>query len=186
MQAFNVDKEKTLNAALLILNKLGEADYHKVFKILYFAEQQHLKNFGQPLTGDVYQAMPFGPVPSFLYDIFKAAENQHSPFSEAIELSKSFSVVRKDKIPYVSALIAADTDQLSETNVEAILNSIRDNHNLSFKEITDKSHDAAWAKAEKAVYTEMSYLDIAASAEASDEMLAYISLNAENSNLRVF
>ena len=34
MQVFNVDKEKTLNAALLILNNLGQADYHKVFKIL--------------------------------------------------------------------------------------------------------------------------------------------------------
>jgi len=186
MQAFNVDKEKTLNAALLILNQLGEADYHKVFKILYFAEQQHLKNFGQPLTGDAYQAMPFGPVPSFLYDIFKAAENHQSPFSEAVELSKSFSVVRKDKIPYVSALVTADTDQLSETNVEAILKSIEENHHLSFKEITDKSHDTAWIKAEKAVDTEMSYLDIAASAEASEEMLTYISLNAENSNLNVY
>ena len=48
MQAFNVDTEKTLNAAIFILNKLGQADYHKVFKILYFAEQQHLKNYGQP------------------------------------------------------------------------------------------------------------------------------------------
>ena len=124
MQVFNVDKEKTLNAALLILNKLGKADFHKVFKILYFAEQQHLKKYGQPLTGDVYQAMPYGPVPSFLYDIFKASENQSSPFSEALELSKAFLVTREDKIPYVTPTREPDTDELSETNIEAILNSI--------------------------------------------------------------
>lgn len=184
MQAFNVDKEKTLNAALLILNKLGETDFHKIFKILYFAEQQHLKNYAQPLTGDVYLAMPFGPVPSFLYDIFKASENQSSPFGEAVELSKAFNVIRREKIPYVKANIEANTDELSETNIDAILTSIEENHQLSFREITDKSHDAAWAKAEKAIETEMSYLDIAESAQATPEMLKYISLNAENNNIR--
>lgn len=185
MQAFNVDKEKTLNAALLILEKLGQADYHKIFKILYFAERQHLKNYGQPLTGDSYQAMPYGPVPSFLYDIFKASENQSSPFSEALELSRAFTVTRHDKIPCVTPNFKPDTDELSESNIEAILKSIEENCQLTFKEITEKSHDSAWAKAEKAAETEMSYLDIAESAQATPEMLRYISLNAENNNLRV-
>lgn len=183
MQAFNVDKEKTLNAALLILNKLGEADYHKIFKILYFAEQQHLKNYGQPLTGDTYQAMPYGPVPSFLYDIFKASENQSSPFSEALELSKAFTVTRQDKIPYVVPNRAPDMDELSETNIEAILKAIEDNRRLTFAEITEKSHDSAWAKAEKGAETEMSYIDIAESVQATPEILRYISFNAENNNL---
>ena len=186
MQVFNVDKEKTLNAALLILNKLGQADYHKVFKILYFAEQQHLKNFGQPLTGDSYLAMPYGPVPSLLYDIFKASENQSSPFAEALELSKAFIVTRKDNVPYVTPARDANTDELSETNIEAILKSIDENGPLNFREITEKSHDSAWARAEKSGETEMSYLDIAESAEATPEMLKYILLNAENNSLRAF
>ena len=186
MQAFNVDTEKTLNAAIFILNKLGQADYHKVFKILYFAEQQHLKNYGQPLTGDSYLAMPYGPVPSFLYDIFKASENQSSPFAEAMELSRAFIVTRKEKIPYVTPTREANTEELSETNIEALLRSIEENGDLSFGEITEKSHDSAWAKAEKAGETEMSYLDIAESAETSPEMLKYILLNAENNTLRAF
>ncbi len=184
MQVFNVDKEKTLNAALLVLNKLGQADYHKVFKILYFAEQQHLKNFGQPLTGDSYLAMPYGPVPSFLYDVFKASENQSSPFAEALELSTAFAVTRKENIPYVSPTREANTDELSETNIEAILQSIAENGHLNFREITEKSHDSAWVKAEKNGETEMSYLDIAESAKATPEMLEYILLNAENNSLR--
>ncbi len=184
MQVFNVDKEKTLNAALLILNKLGTADYHKVFKVLYFAEQQHLKKYGQPLTGDSYQAMPFGPVPSFLYDVFKAAENQTSPFAEAMDFSSAFLVTRNKKIPYVTAAKEACLDELSESNVEVILKSVDENGHLNFDEITQKSHDAAWAKAENAPETEMSYLDIAESAEATPEILKYIQLNAENNSLR--
>lgn len=185
MQPFNVDKDKILNAALLILNKLGQADYHKIFKILYFAEQQHIKNYGQPLTGDAYLAMPYGPVPSFLYDIFKASENQSSPFGEALELSKAFSVTRSENIPYVKANKEADTDELSETNIEAILASINENQGLTFKEITNKSHDSAWSNAEKSADTEMSYLDIAKSVKASPEILNYILLNAENNNLKI-
>lgn len=185
MQGFNVDKEKTLNAALLILKHLGQADYHRIFKILYFAEQQHLKDFGQPLTGEAYQAMPYGPVPSFLYDVFKAAENQNAAFAEALELSKVFNVTRNKNTPLVTANREPDTEALSETNIEALLKSIEENAHLSFAEITEKSHDLAWAKAEKALETEMSYVDIAAAAEASAEMLKYIALNVENHTFKL-
>lgn len=153
------------------MEKLGRADFHKIFKILYFAEQKHLRNYGQPLTGDSYLAMPCGPVPSFLYDFFKASENQSSPYREALELSRAFTVIRTEKVPFVTANKEPDTDELSETYIDAIMSSIEENHQLNFKEITDKSHDSAWAKAEKATETKMSYLDIAESADASPEIL---------------
>jgi uncharacterized phage-associated protein len=180
MQAFNVDKDKTLNSALYILNTLGEADYHKVFKILYFADQQHLKHYGRPLTGDCYNAMQFGPVPSFLYDVFKAAEKGTSPFAEALELAESFSVKRDGNKPIVSAAKPADTDMLSETNLEVLKASIHENNGLSFKDLTEKSHDMAWTKAQQEPDTEMSYIDIAESVDTDPEMLKYIRLNAEN------
>ncbi|MET4081489.1 putative phage-associated protein [Pedobacter sp. UYP30] len=185
MQAFNVNKKKTINAALFILNKLGDIDYHKIFKILYFAEQNHLKNYGHPLTGDSYLAMSHGPVPSFLYDVFKASEYQSSPFGEALELSKAFSVARKDKIPYVTPNRKPDTDELSESNIEVIVKSISENYQLSFLDITNKSHDSAWLKAERSSESEISYLDIAEAADATPEMLEYISLNSENFNLEI-
>lgn len=180
MQGFNVDKIKTLNAALYILSELGQTDFHKIFKILYFAEQQHLKYYGRPLTGDSYNAMPFGPVPSFLYDVLKAAEKGTHPFAEAIEMSKAFSVDRIDNKPIVNLVQRPDLDQLSESNLEVLNSSIQENKTLSFKELTDKSHDKAWANAEQALDTEMSYLDMAQSVDTSEEMLKYICLNAEN------
>jgi uncharacterized phage-associated protein len=180
MQGFKVDKIKTLNAALFILNCLNGADFHKIFKILYFADQNHLKQYGRPITGDSYQAMNYGPVPSFLYDLFKAAEQGSHPFAEAVEMSMVFTVNREGNIPYVKATRQADTDELSESNIDMIVASIEEHKGLSFDELVKKSHDRAWDNAANKPEIEMSYIDIAGVAGASEEMMRYIALNAEN------
>jgi len=180
MQGFNVDKTKTLHAALYILNHLGETDSHKIFKILYFADQEHLKQFGRPITGDSYQATKFGPVPSFLYGLFKAAEKGVHPFAEAIEMFTAFSVSRKDNIPHIQATKAADINELAETDLEVITNSIKANKELSFAELVIKSHDIAWINAAKKHDTEISYIDMAIAANTSHVMINHIVLNAEN------
>ena len=180
MQGFNVDKTKTLNAALYIVNQLGEADQHKIFKILYFADQEHLKQFGRPITGDSYYALNFGPVPSFLYGIFKAAEKGIHPFAEGLEMSKAFSVNRKNNIPYIEATKASDLNKLGETDLELIINSINDNKHLSFIELVQKSHDIAWHNAAKKHDIEISFIDMAFAANTSNAMINNIILNAEN------
>ncbi len=180
MQGFNVDKNKTLNAALYVLNNLGEADYHKTFKILYFADQNHLKSYGRPITGDAYQAMNFGPVPSFLYDIFKAAEKGSHPFQEAMDMSGLFAVRRDANVPIVTAKQPADVDELSDSEIKLLSASIEENEGLNFEQLVDKSHDDAWTEAAKKPDIEMSYINIAKAAGTSDDMITYIELNAEN------
>lgn len=185
MFEFITDKDKAVQAALYVLQKIDKADYHKVFKILYFAEQFHLKSYGRPLTGDSYRAMQYGPVPSFLYNVFRASEKGDSPFSEAIERSGAFAVTRNGNTPIVKALIAPDMDELSESDVDVLNLSIAENRALKFDELVKKSHDAAWETAAKNWDMEMSYLDIAAAAGSSPEMLTYISLQSENSSSKL-
>ncbi|MCX2478892.1 Panacea domain-containing protein [Pedobacter sp. MC2016-15] len=180
MQGFNVNKIKTLNAALYVLNHLGEADCHKTFKILYFADQAHLKTYGRPITGDAYQAMNFGPVPSFLYDIFKAAEKGSHPLQEAMEVSHSFSIRREAGVPIVTPTKDADVDELAESEINVLNKSLTENEGLNFEQLVTKSHDHAWIEACENVDIEMSYLNIAKAAGTSDDMLSYITLNAEN------
>lgn len=182
MFEFITDKDKSIQAALYVLKQIGSVDYHKVFKILYFAEQFHLKSFGRPLTGDAYKAMQYGPVPSFLYDVFKAAEKGTSPFNEATARSGAFAVTRNGNTPVVQALMSPDMDELSESEIEVLNISIGENGGLKFDELVSKSHDSAWTKADKKVDSEMSYLDIAEAAGTTPEMLSYINLQAENSS----
>lgn len=68
---FNLDK--AINSIIYIIQKLGsKMDMHKLYKILYFADQKHLSDYGRSITGDVYIAMQYGPVPSSVDDILKA------------------------------------------------------------------------------------------------------------------
>jgi uncharacterized phage-associated protein len=45
----------------------------KAAKLLYFADKTHLLNYGQPIIGDVYWCMDYGPVPSFALNEMSAA-----------------------------------------------------------------------------------------------------------------
>src|SRR5260370_40562189 len=55
------------NAGIRDLTKL------KVAKLLYFADKQHLLEHGQPIIGDVYFCMDYGPVPSVSLNEMSAA-----------------------------------------------------------------------------------------------------------------
>ncbi len=173
VERFNINKEKAINSILFVLEKLGGiGDFHKVFKILYFADQKHLTTYGTPVTGDFYIAMKDGPVPSELYDIFKSLRGD-SLLSNA-EFQKYFEVKSNH---YIQSKEKPDIEELSESNQECLLESIDENRNLSFAELRDKSHQTAWNKAKN---DEMSVLDIAEEGGASPEILKFIQLNIEN------
>ena len=133
-------KEATLNAVLYILQQLGgKSDMHKIFKTLYFADQSHLSKYGRTITGDVYIAMQYGPVPSKTDDIFKAVRGD-SYFHDD-ELNTYFHFVNKY---IVEANRKADLDYLSESDLECLEEAIERCKDKSFDELTKMSHGLAW------------------------------------------
>ena len=134
------DKEKSLNALLYVANRVQRKDFHKIFKIIYFADRQHLADWGRPITGDTYIAMEAGPVPSRLYDMLKIVRgDSYLPDMEG--LSKYFQV---ENWMYVRPLQDADLNKLSANEQEAMSEAIEKYATLSYDEIKEKSHDVAW------------------------------------------
>ena len=134
------DKEKSLNALLYVANRVQRKDFHKIFKIIYFADCQHLADWGRPITGDTYIAMEAGPVPSRLYDMLKIVRgDSYLPDMEG--LSKYFQV---ENWMYVRPLQDADLNKLSANEQEAMSEAIEKYATLSYDEIKEKSHDVAW------------------------------------------
>lgn len=134
------DKEKSLNALLYVANRVERKDFHKIFKIIYFADRQHLADWGRPITGDTYIAMEAGPVPSRLYDMLKIVRgDSYLPDMEG--LSKYFQV---ENWMYVRPLQDADLNKLSASEQEAMSEAIEKYAALSYDEIKEKSHDVAW------------------------------------------
>ena len=66
---------KIKSTILYILEKFPEGiDYIRLFKIMYFAQRQHLVVYGTPLMEDTFVARKLGPVPAFSYKVMKYKE----------------------------------------------------------------------------------------------------------------
>lgn len=125
---------------LYVANDLSRRDFHKVFKILYFADRNHLHHWGRPITGDTYIAMEAGPVPSRAYDMLKAVRGD-SYFKDQEGLSDYFEI---EDWMYIVPKQKADLTKLSKSDVDSLKWAISEYGNLSYGEIKEKSHDTAW------------------------------------------
>lgn len=171
------DKDVTLNAVLYIIQQMGgKVDMHKIFKTLFFADQSHLSKYGRTITGDVYIAMNYGPVPSKTDDIFKAVRGDS--FFSAGELSEYFHFVnhyfvQNDKEP--------DLDYLSQSDLMCLDASIKKCKDKNFGELTGMSHGLAWQNTAKDC--PMRFSDILREEGDSEEYISYISNKLELESL---
>ncbi|HHG84215.1 MAG TPA: DUF4065 domain-containing protein [Bacteroidetes bacterium] len=162
------DRERLVNTLLYLANKKPRIGFHKMFKILYFADQKHLAKYGRTIIGDRYIAMQNGPVPSRTYDILKAVKQ---PWLEVTEENYFLSKIIVEK-HHISARIDADLDYLAESEVECLNKSFDENHALSYNNLTNKSHGYAWTRAD--MNNRISLVDIAKEAEADTEIIEHI------------
>jgi uncharacterized phage-associated protein len=72
MTRFTVNWDKAIEAIDFIASRKPGVTQYYIGKILFFADREHLLDFGRPITGDRYVAMEHGPVPSAIRDILKA------------------------------------------------------------------------------------------------------------------
>ncbi len=133
MANFIVDKDKAKATLLYIASKVPAGTVHKLYKILYFAEQQHLIKYGKPITGDRFIKMEHGPVPSYTRD--KVQNN--------IDVDGSIKRVGNNVIVHEKP----DLDELSESNLECLNASIEENKDKSFTRLKADSHKEAWQTA---------------------------------------
>lgn len=168
MKGFELNIDKAINALLFIVKELGsDANFHKTFKILYFADQKHLVSFGRPVVGDTYVKMQYGPVPSYVRDLIQGNIPGHSD---------NFQVYDGK---FIKNLSEPNLDYLSETDIDCLKESIAENRNLNFGQLCDKSHDFAWNNAT----WQIDYEDIFKAVSDDENMLQYIRINILNSNI---
>lgn len=137
-------QDVAIQAILYILKKMGgTCDIHKCHKILYFADNEHLSKYGRSITGDAYVKMDFGPVPTCIYDLFKAVRGD-SYFASQVDNVRNdcFHFVNKKDIVSVAE---PDMSYLSESDVELLDKYINQLKEKDFKKVSDASHGYAWS-----------------------------------------
>ena len=159
-------KEVIFNAALYVANKLPKEQcrLHKVFKILWFADMEHLKKHGRSITGAKYSALPYGPVPSVLYDEVKFKNSIFERYDVGVERG------------FLTPLKAANEFYLSETDKAELDAAIEKYKDKSFEELIDLSHKSAYNSTEP--NKEISLEAILEEIEAPEELRNYIHENS--------
>ena len=161
--------ERLKAIVLYVLNRVDDKclGKHELFKILYFASQKHLVRYGDAMISDFY-AMEYGPVPSSLCNYLRRKNNDIA-----------FSVKADKETKYVLRPLAnPDMGELSKVDIECLNEAIVENNGLSFKELTQKSHDSAWNKAWNNPIgkrgARMDIIEIARAAGADEKTIDYI------------
>lgn len=141
--------DRAINSLLYSLQQLGgKTDMHKLCKILYFADQRHLSEYGRSITGDTYIAMQFGPVPSCVDDILKALRGD-SFFSSVSEIEQLRHCMVFENRFIIRALKEPDMDELSGSDVRCLDYAIGLCKDKSFTELTSFSHGLAWSNTQR-------------------------------------
>ena len=138
-----IDKIKA--SVLYILAQFPDGiDFIKLFKIMYFAEKEHLINYGRSITRDSFHALKHGPVPSFTYKAIQVKQGKMKETSDLNEIAAAI-IISEDKI---YAKLNADRDELSISDVRCLDNAINECRNPDSYALSDLSHsDAAWKEA---------------------------------------
>lgn len=146
---FQLDIEKVIATALYIAkHDVPDLTVGKMMKLIFLADKYHLVKYGRPITGDKYDAMQDGPVPSFAYDLFK--DILRSPKSEqGKRLAASLVIDETYVLPRFSTKQSYDADQLSRSDIRALDKTIGEFGGRKFEELSSITHamaayDNAW------------------------------------------
>ena len=146
-----MDVEKAIQAVAFLVQILPSPDIHRVVHVLYFAEKTHLAKYGRTVTKDSYIAMTFGPVPTNLYDLIKSvrgdgSSNYLDKNPESVKFAKEKMKVYDHNLAIIGPI---ESDLLSESDKECLLEASKEYGHLPFPILSKKSHDAAWKATEK-------------------------------------
>ncbi len=150
-------------------------DYIKLFKILYFAQQDHIVKYGKVLVDESFRALKHGPVPTYTYKALQIKEGKplygdFDKFLEGIE-------VRNQK---VYTILAPDMDYISGAAKLCLDAAIAKYKDMDSYDLSEYSHqDSAWLEANERMQDDpqknfISIIDMARAGKASEDMIDYI------------
>lgn len=149
-------------------------DYIKLFKILYFAQQDHLVKYGKVLVEDSFKALKHGPVPTYTYKALQIAEGKplEGNFEEFLT-----GIEVHDKKVYTSA--KPDMDYISGADKRCLDAAIAKYKDIDPYDLSNLSHDSAWKEAMERIQDDpqknfITIIDMARAGKASEEMVNYI------------
>jgi len=189
----SVDQILKIKAVVLyILGKIDAGvDYIHLFKMMYFAQQNHLVVYGLPLMDDTFKARKHGPVPSVTYKVVRRVEGKPVDMMQDLDdFCNAIEVRMEDghQMVYRKGNATCDMEELSVSNIKILDSWIEKLRDVKSFDLSDLSHDRAWEKAKADAERTgediaMTLVDIAAAGGASEAMQEIIRERQLNARL---
>lgn len=166
-----------------ILQQMGVAvDYIHLFKVMYFAQEEHLAVYGVPMMYDTFVARKHGPVPSLTYKVLRVAEGKTVDVTDELHsFASDLSLSESDghQVVALAEGVQCDMDELSRSNVRILDKWIERCKDIESFDLSELSHDKAWQKAVRQTErtgedTKISLYDMADAGGASKDMLSVV------------
>jgi hypothetical protein len=144
--SFEFDFEVTKAALVYLASKnLPKFDKYRAVKLLFLADREHLLRFGRPITGDKYNALPFGPTGDRVLDLLGelervALEGEVPKSVEVAELVTSLAVAEDEYSTY-HAKVEPDWDALSKSDIKVLDRVVEEHGTKSFEELKKFTHE---------------------------------------------
>lgn len=171
MGRFKFDFDKGLEAIIYIASRIPDPTFHHISKVLYFADLDHLENYGRFVAGDRYIAMEYGPVPSNVNNIMRAGRGEAQFPEQKESIKNAISVPGR----YTIRPLRKSRDSVfSKSDIECLDRSIANYGRKSFGQLVDASHDAAWKATAEG--QEMPLLEIVRMMGHTEEILEHLEI----------
>lgn len=139
-----LDVEAAAQAIAYIANRVPDAGYHKVSKLLYLAEREHLSRYGRMIVGDTFYALEDGPVPTVVYDALKGLAGRNVYGGDVAKLQERLDGVVCMEGWRVRPMADADGQWFSRSELECLDAVIAEHGHRSYGDLTNLTHDEAW------------------------------------------
>lgn len=172
------DIQRIKAVMLYILNKMpdGTRDVYHIVKTAFYAQKNHFVKYALPLFNDRISALPFGPVPSLMYNILRVARGESQPyrFCDDRVLSRIAATINYQDESF-TANEQPDMECLSKSNIECLDEAIKEVSRMKFDKLMANTHGAEWTRAfYNSTNHKMDDLNIARENGASQEVLGYL------------
>jgi uncharacterized phage-associated protein len=171
MIRFQFNESKAVEALVFIAQRWPDITPFYLSKVLFFADRDHLRQYGRPVLGDSYIAMDNGPVPSRVYDIVKGNLDF---FGDPAAIKSALRMDRAAQPHTISAEREPNTAQFSETDIAALSAAIDFCKGKSFSYLSNLTHnEEAWSSAARNAEMELELLVPEEQREEVRETAAY-------------
>lgn len=141
---FRFESKKAIAAVVLLVREgVPELTKGKTAKLLFLADKRHLVQYGRPITGDWYAALPHGPVPSATVNMLDLLENGYLADPDVASLAGQVGIDRRFQYPrlMLGQVTAGPENFLSKTEVASIKTIAAEYGAKSFTELRAITHE---------------------------------------------